>query len=251
MDTSVLEPRRWGEMLTLLSMDIVISMYERMGLELSDKEPFKQLLRSVILANRSEYKANPQIIPPIADNFLNELQNSFGKKTAHHFYKWATTVFTAVPADHLNWSNWGLIFFYWQDKGKWQDVLKKRMSDKKVEFICSSYIEYQDENNTEMEIDEIKKRVLSDWDLEMFSIHKYFYNESDLDDNNDPFLTIENTIEINRLQLFWEESLLPSLSITEKKILREEGEKFLLAIDAFPPGESDLIHPDQLRQQRL
>ncbi len=250
MDSSVLEPRRWGEMFTLLSMDIVIPMYERMGLELTDRELFKQLLRGEILANRKEYEANPQRIPPIADKYIKKLVNSFDIKTTHYFYKWATTVFTAVPADQPDWSSWRIIFFYWQNKGKWQDVVRKRMPGKKIDLIIPSYIDYQDEKNTEMEIEEIKKKQLSDWDLEMFSIHKYFYNETDLDDNNDPFLTIQNTIEINRLQLFWEDILLPNLSIGEKNILREEGEKFLLAIGAYLPEESGLIHPDQLRRQR-
>ncbi len=250
MDTSALEPRKWGKMFSLLSMDIIIPMYEPMGLESLYKEQFKKLLRSIIRTNRKAYEENPQNIPPVADSFLKALRNTFSPKIAQDFYKWATTVFTVVPADQPGWSSWAIIFFYWRNEGQWQNAVKKKISGKKVDQITSSYIDYQEIDNTEEKIKEIKTRRLSDWDLEMFSIHKYFYNESELDENNDPFLTVENTIEINKFQLFWQDVLLPGLSAEEKRILRKEGEKLLSAIEAYSPGESSLIHPDQLGRQR-
>src|ERR1051326_6600063 len=111
MDTSVLNPTRWGMIFTLLSIDIIAPLYEAMGLNLRDKDGFRQLLRHLILENRRNYEQNPEVIPPLADRVLAEMEAKFGKEESEHFYKWATTVYNEVHADQPQWSAWELLFF--------------------------------------------------------------------------------------------------------------------------------------------
>lgn len=88
----------------------------------------------------------------------------------------------------------------------------------------------------EEKITGLKDKLLSDWDLEMYSIHR-FNND---DEVYDPFNTVIQTAEINDFQLFWE-SILPLLSADEKTELRAYAKEIL----------SELLAPDPLTESGL
>src|SRR3954462_14898915 len=111
MNSAALKPTRWGMIFTLLSMDVIVPFHEPMGLTIPDSACLIKLLRRLILENRAIFQQNPDVIPPLADRVLEEMQTVFGMEETEHFYKWATTVYIEVPADHPQWSAWQIIFF--------------------------------------------------------------------------------------------------------------------------------------------
>ncbi len=239
MNTSILKPTQWGLIFTLLSMDIMNSMHEFMGLQLKEKEHFIQLLRHIIIINRKNYEANPSEIPPLADRVIEMLESSFGKIQTKHFYNWATSVFTEVHTDNPQWSAWEILFLQWAYSSTPQNNLKLPLE--RCNMLLSNYLKELNINDVEQKINELKSQVLSNWDLEMYSIHQ-FDNDDEI---NDPFNTVVKTIEINRFQLFWE-SLLPQLSASEKICLQKQGQLLLNELGVWM--SAPLKYPDELRR---
>ncbi|WP_218068197.1 hypothetical protein [Candidatus Thiosymbion oneisti] len=211
-------------------------MYEPMGLQITEKERFVAMLRRLIIENRRAYEANPSVIPPLAENVLKAVESSFGGAQTRHFFLWSTTVFTDVPADNPQWDHWEIVFSYMmRDADMWE---KLKLEEGKKKRIANVYWNTRkpERDLLEEKITTLKGRLLSDWDLEMYSIHR-FNND---DESFDPFNTVLQTAEINHFQLFWE-SLLPLLSAAEKSELRAYAKEFL----------SELLAPDPLTESGL
>jgi len=100
-----------------------------------------------------------------------------------------------------------------------------------------------DVSELEQRIEEIKTQRLSDWDLEMYSIHQF--NNDDL---GDPFSIVLTTIEMNRFQLFWEQ-LLPQLTVAEKTTLWERAQVLQKETGIWLPEGEVLCVPDESRRQ--
>jgi hypothetical protein len=241
MNSAALKATRWGMIFTLLSMDVMTPFYEPMGLAMPDKQRFLKMLRRLILENRTIYQQNPEVIPPLADHVLEEMQSILGVDETEHFFKWATTVYTEVPADHPQWSAWQIIFF----RAAYNDKIQERLGVPagKRDNILAQYFEVMDLTEVEQKIEKIKTQPLSDWDLEMYSIHQ-FSN----DDLSDPFAIVLSTVEMNRFQLFWEQ-LLSQLSVDEKTHLWKQAQRILKETGIWLPEGEGLSFPDELRRQ--
>jgi|ERR1044072_1138440 hypothetical protein len=241
MNSAALKATRWGMIFTLLSMDAIATFYEPMGLTIPDKAHFTKMLRRLILENRTTYQQNPEVIPPLADRVLEEMQSSPGVAEAEQFFKWATTVYTEVPADQPQWSAWQIIFF----RAAYNDEIRAGLglAPDKRDSILEQYLKGMDVTEVEQKIENIKTEPLSDWDLEMYSIHQ-FSN----DDLSDPFAVILSTVEMNRFQLFWEQLLL-QINALEKQHLWDQAQRIFKETGIWLPEGEGLSFPDDLRRQ--
>jgi hypothetical protein len=241
MDTSVLKPTQWGLIFALLSMEVIIPLYEDMGLELSDKKRFVDMLRRLILENRKVYEANPGVVPPLAAHVLEEMEKILGKDQTWFFYRWVTSVFIEIHSDLPQWSAWQILF----DTCAYNDRMRDRLGlpPEKRDAILAQYRKALNVSDVEQKMAELKALPLSDWDLEMYSIHQ-FHN----DELSSPFDSVLRVVEMNRFQLFWEE-LLPQLSAGEKIRMQKESQRLLKEMEIWMPENEELRYPDNLRRQ--
>jgi len=240
MNTSVLSPIQWGMIFILLSMNVMTPLWEFMGLQLRDSKNFRSLLRRLIIENRKIYEQNPDQIPPLADRVFEQVEAAMGRSEAESIYKWATGIYNEVHADQPQWSGWEIIFFRAANNSAIREQLE--LPTEKLEILLSKYKESTDASDVEEKIKELKTQSLSDWDLEMYSIHQL--NNDDL---SDPFQTILLCVRMNRFQLFWEE-ILSELSLEEKTSLHQNGQEILKEMEVWMPENEGLRFPDNLRR---
>lgn len=239
-NTSVLNPSQWGLIFTLLSMDIMVPLYEAMGLQLKEKEKFISLLRRLIIDNRKIYEANPSIIPPLADRVMEMLKCSFSEAEAKNLYHWAVSVFTQVHAEQPQWSAWEMLFHTWAYNTQQQAKLLELPLERRNQ-IFSDYRDALNLKAVKQQIAELKSHQLSIWDMEIYSIHQ-FNNDDEI---ADPFNTVTQTIEINFFQLFWKKTI-SQLSLSDKNCFWEHGQQLLTEREVWMP--EPLKHPDDLRR---
>lgn len=241
MDTSVLIPTRWGMIFILLSMDVIRPLCEAMGLRLRDKDSFREMLRRLILENRRIYEQNPEAVPPLADRVLEQMEANFGESEADHFYKWATTVYNEVHANQPQWSAWETLFFQAAYNPEMRDRLG--LPSGKCDSILTQYRDALDMDDVEQEVENLKAKLLSDWDLEMYAIHQF--NNDDL---SDPFSIVLRTVRMNLFQIFWEK-LIPQLSTAESMQLWKRAQSLLESLTVWMPENEQLRYPNNLRRQ--
>lgn len=241
MDTSVMKPARWGMIFTLLSIDIVTPFYEAMGLTLRGAESFRQMIRQLILENRRIYEQNPEVIPPFADCVFEEMEARFGKAEAEHLYKWATAIYNEVHADQPQWSAWEILFFRAAHNAEARDRLG--LPPDKRDPIFDHYRETVPLDDVEQEVENQKARLLSDWDLEMYSIHQFSH-----DDMSDPLDIVLRTVGMNRFQRFWK-WLISQLSPGEKIHLWRQAQKLINEMGIWMPANEQLRYPDNVGRQ--
>lgn len=241
MDTSALKPTRWGMIFILLSMDVISPLYEAMGLRLRDKDSFREMLRRLIRENRKIYEQNPEVVPPLADRVLEQIKDGFGESEAEHFYKWATTVYNEVHADQPQWSAWEMLFFQAAYNPEMADRLGLPSDNR--DSILSQYRDALDMDDVEQEVESLKSKLLSDWDLEMYSIHQF--NNNDL---SDPFSIVLRTVRMNRFQLFWEK-IIPQLSTDENVQVWKGAQSLLKSLGVWMPENEQLRYPSNLRRR--
>jgi hypothetical protein len=240
MNISVLSPIQWGMIFILLSMDVITPFWEAMGLRLRDSKYFQNLLRSLIIENRKIYEQDPETIPPLAARVFEQLESLMGKSESESLYKWATNIYNEVHADQPQWSAWEIIFF----RAAYNAQIKKQLGlpEEEIDSILSKYKKDLDTADVEQKIESLKTKPLSDWDLEMYSIHQ-FHN----DDLNNPFDLVLRFIRMNRFQNFWE-GLLQNLSEDEKVILHQNGQEIIKEMGVWLPENEELVLPDNLRK---
>jgi hypothetical protein len=241
MDASALEPSRWNLIFELLSLDGIVALYEEMGLKIPDKQRFARMLRRLMAETRQTY--GPDRTPDIrlAEKVLKEIEAVFGKQTAEHFYKWATTVFYWVHSFQPQWSAWDSIL------PRHPAQLHKNLSSERWDDVAQFRKAHSTED-LEQQVRLLRTRPLSAWDTEAYLLYRYSNNEDPLCERDfiDPYSPILSTIEMNRFQLAWPK-LWSQFTEDEKNLLWNYGRQFLKDEEIEMPER--LRHPDELRRQ--
>lgn len=226
--TDPLPASQWGMMACLLSMDAVRPLHKEMGLEWPDRDAFILALRQLILENRLEYQADPTHSPPLGKKLVRLVADLFSERQSQVFLNWAQNVFKQVHADQPDWSGWHLAFFRWVFGQKNNDLLAISRSRGLIE---SRFRELADTAPLEEKIQAIKTEPLSDWDLEMCTMHGF----DPSNDSADFFDAIIATFEICATQLFFGE-VLPKLDERDRRWLHSEGQRLLSNMKVWMPG---------------
>lgn len=222
----------------LLSLDVVRPLWPEMGVDMLKPEEFQGPLRALIIENRKVYEEDPTVIPPLADNVFGAIERDAGSESAERFFLWATTVFYETHEDLPQWSAWDIIFRQWAYNSEYRQSLN--IPETRRDEILDEYLARLDTRELKQTIEGLKARPLSDWDLEMFSIHQFVY-----DDIGDPFVTVRQVAEMNRFQLYWE-VMLGATASDDRARMWEQGRRILKSLHVWMPGE--LAPPDRLRR---
>ncbi len=225
---------QWGMIVTLLSMDGVLPFYEAMGLtaalEVSPVDAVQLILplREMILRNREEYVSDPSVTPALAPKLQSVVAANFGDRAESRVVAWAKRTFKQVHADQPEWSAWNLVFFRW--------VFGQRKEDLEAIPSCRTLLKERftalaDMDELEELAESAKTSLLSDWDLEMCSLHGF----DPFDDAADYFGPVLTTAEVFKTQQFFRE-VVPQLSEQEKSWLHSQGQLLVAEMKVWMPG---------------
>ncbi len=194
--TPTAEQERWGAAAGLLSLDVVVPFYAHMGLAIPDPKEFVQVLRKCILENRRTFEKNPNRIPDLKNTLLATLRHEFDPRTAEAFEEWIIHEFVFLPYDFAPLWHWDYVLVLARWDSQWWDALgfPPDFSERARARLEADVI---DHDGLHKLADRIDQRPLSDWDLEMYSLHQFD------DDDNDPYNWILQTVRKRRFSAYF------------------------------------------------
>jgi hypothetical protein len=202
----------------LLSLDVVLPFHALFGLRLPGPPAFLAEVRGVILSNREAFLRNPDTIPALRDTLLRTIAARFGDAASDHLRRWILTVFEVAPSDHPDWMAWQLTLML--VGGTASSWARLRLPADRESALYQTYVQARDRQKVETLCEELQGKPLSDWDLEMFSIHHWDM----ADEGTDPLVLVRSACANYRFQVFWAE-LLRGLDAGEQEHLWESARK--------------------------
>lgn len=221
--SSDLTAEQWTQLLSLLSLDGALALYEDMGVPVVDKEAFQRTLREVILEARNQYEANPDSVPSVVAMLCARL----GGPAASQFIAWAKGLFLGYHADQPDWSAWDIVFSQWAySRSKELDFLSKQKQD----LFIARYREKATADDIKRKGEESLRKPLSAWDMEMFARQGYGVAWE-----SSPYSTAEAIVRIERLKRFAAESW-STLTPDEREELQVRAQALLDNLKVWMPG---------------
>jgi hypothetical protein len=218
-----LTAEQWTQLLSLLSLDGALPLYEDMGVPVAEKDAFQKTLRVVIIEARRLYETNPNRVPSVAAMMSARL----GSAAAEPFTVWARGIFLGYHADQPEWSAWDIVFSQWAySRRKELDFLPQQKRD----WLITSYREKANTDDIKQKGEEILKKPLSDWDLEMFARQGY-----GIAWESSPYSTAEAIVRIERLKRLVAE-LWPILTPDEREEVQNRGQALINLLRVWMPG---------------
>lgn len=221
--TCELTAEQWTELLSLLSLDGAMPLYEAMRVPVANKGTFQTTLRMVILEARQLYETSPGSIPPVGTMLCERLT----KEEARRFGYWTQCIFLGYHADQPDWSAWDIVLSQWAfSRRRELDFLPQQ----KRESLIAGYQQKVVTDDIRQKSEEILRQPLSDWDLEIFARRGYGISWE-----SSPYSTAEAIVRIERLKqhvaVVWSE-----LESTEKKQLHEKAQTLINDLGVWMPG---------------
>lgn len=175
----------------LLSLDRTRPFHDVMSVPIPRSHDLVSLLREAISANRDAFAREPSYFPDLARLVLAMLDQTVGGAFASEFERWVERGHVLAPRDMLPGMTWFDVLGYcrrhddrWAQLGFPAGVsaeARARLGDN-GEGKAADLLD-----------DEVRARVLSAWDTEMYILHDLFV------ENADPWNTINIVIEKRRI----------------------------------------------------
>lgn len=221
-------PPTWGMMASVLSLDVVLPFHDALGLAWPDKLLLVQKLRELIVANREEYEATPNVVPAFGPKFEALAAGLFGPAVGRSFAFWAAHTFKQVHADQPEWSGWQLAFFRWVFGRKNNDLIAvtrvRPVVEGRFRALC-------DTAPLEAAFAQLRPRPLSDWDAEMCSLRGF----SPQSESPAYFEIVAATAEIHGMQQFARE-VFPQFTAREAAWFHTAAAALLRETGVWLPG---------------
>src|SRR5687768_13469442 len=96
----------WNNCLIRISLDIVLPIYEGIGLHLTDKKLFQKLLKRRVTENLNNGKNFPWLDEKIVQEFSEDIRLELCEKNYDNFVCFATTIFDNRGDQWMAWSHW-------------------------------------------------------------------------------------------------------------------------------------------------
>lgn len=218
-----LTPEQWNQLLSLLSLDGALPLYEAMGVPVADKDSFQKILRDVIIDARRRFEVHPEQVPPVASMLFHRL----GSTAAEPFAAWARGAFLGYHADQPDWSAWDIVMSHWA-YSRSQDL--DFLPEQKRESFVSGYREKAESGDVKRKGLEMLNKALSDWDLDMFARRRYGISWE-----SSPYSTAEAIARIERLKRFARE-VWQGLSPSEKEEFQQRAQALIDELEVWMPG---------------
>lgn len=253
----------WLSVSYLLSMDIVVPLYEEMGLVLPNSSLLPESFRDGVLKIKKQGGVDDLIIA----DFKKQLSANFGEQHRQQFLVWFSTIYRNSPG----WAEWRLFCEVKYAPGH-REKLKNTASidDRQISLLeeyCNHCFDWEnnDGDPTTRLLKDLRVRslnYLSLWDSTFMRENNFTFKISDVNDvseETDVFADAINAISMNRFQTDWEKLwshftnkqkhkiVEMGESLLNVKLDRAELSKDLPAIAHYFPSPSYLLtHPDVL-----
>jgi hypothetical protein len=196
------DARRWGHLVSLLSMDVVRPFFDLMGLKLANPIEFQEVLRREVIADRKSGVAVPSATLPMSSPaVLDAVRESLGEGVSRHLAWWERSVFHKTPSrDNRGLRKWITVFQtcrheprLWSRLGLPQGALDRFLRSCNLD----EYLRRQKE---------VDATPLSDWDMHLYALYLYddnLYGPSTFAMPDGPRLYITPTIRAYKGYQFW------------------------------------------------
>lgn len=192
-------PRRWNEIIDLLSMDVVRPFFDLMGLH-ADND-LQGVLRHEIINGRKRAALNSKTGLPPPQRVISAVAESLGARTSSHLVWWGRYIFEDAPKDHRNLDKWDSVLYDCRsDPRRWSQLGFPDWIGPDQFRSSSNIDEYQRRQ------DEIDARPLSNWDLHMYAYCLYddnIYEDSFGRVQDGPRLWVKPTVRAYQAYRFW------------------------------------------------
>jgi hypothetical protein len=220
---------RWAEILPVLSLDVMAPLFGPMGLGELDEEALVQAVRKVILDAREAAAASGQAPSDLGAGTFRIISAEIGEAAAIDLRRWAGRVYQRVHADLPQWSGWRIAFEHATSREERVSLLALPPDDRNE--IVELFFDIMDMREVEHQIEVLKRRPLSDWDVAMYARHGFDHD----DELNDPFDIVRRAVQMARFQRF-AERLVERLTPTQEEEVRSHAETLLAAKGVVMPG---------------
>jgi hypothetical protein len=192
---------RWAIWLSVLSLDATSPFHADMVVPVS-KSFCTGDLRPLIRAHRASVEglAFPSIAPLI-EAVLKEIGEREGLRQKHAFEAWRSGIATFSMGERRYWALWSVVLRDWGFGPQPQRFANQKWFSE----VMTHFMELMDFNRLRSRAEAARRGPLTDWDVEMFSRHRFY--ETDDGTDFDPFLPVLNTIEFVRLRKFHSQCL--------------------------------------------
>jgi hypothetical protein len=176
---------------------VVRPFFEEMGLKPPDPVQFQRILRdSLVEGNPSKASGRPTPNPNAwISTVFARIESAFGSGFLQHLHAWMFSVL--FPAEDLPYNAWRLIFsMASRSAERWSSL---GFYSEHAEDLRHRYLELSETEVILRSIGEMRAEQLSEWDLAMFALNRFY------DEENDPFSEVMNAVKRHRLFTFWDE----------------------------------------------
>lgn len=206
------------EPFAVLSMDLTAPFISDMGLHVLDIEPLRASARTCI-------ESDPRMLRGGSRDdklwwlglFEQALTDRAGSQSFEEFCRWISETYTYAPADRPNWEAYEMFFFEWSVHMRDGEDTAACFVD--PDAVYEAYYGFVPSRRIDVRIKESRSRTLSTWDQHVFSLVGYtLVEDSENEEDFDPFAAVEATATRFYFQQFWE-YLLERLSKEEESTL--------------------------------
>jgi hypothetical protein len=237
------DARRWGYLVSLLSMDVVRPFHDLMGLRLADPVGLQRVLRQEIVAERKKGVASPDAgQPTIAQRVLKVVREALGAEASRRLDWWEQHIFHKKPSrDNVNVRKWATVLQISRHEPRlWNRLGLPNGARDRFRRACD-LDEYRRRQK------EVDASPLSDWDLHLYAFHLYddnLYGPNDFVRVPDgPRLRVVPTIRAYQGYEFWA-WVLSTLRPDRLDRLWQEGRRIVEEEEL--PSARELPHPSVL-----
>jgi hypothetical protein len=237
------DKRRWGELVTLLSMDVVRPFYDLMGLRLIEADALQRIMRKEIVTSRKNWMVLTDTVSPIIPEvIIRAVAESLGSEASHHLVWWERHIFFwDATHDSLNLQKWSTILQHCRHEARlWDRLFSTSIREEAMDRFRRSYtMEEYDRRQAAVDA-----QPLSDWDLHLYALRLYddnLYGAKDYTHVPDgPRLYVNPTVWAYQGYEFWT-WVLRALSPDRLDGLWEEAGRILEDEELY--STRDLPHP--------
>jgi hypothetical protein len=234
----------WSNCLLRISLDSVLPIYEELGILVSNKKLLQGQIKKRVSENLNPKGYFPNLDFNIKAILLNDIKRMFLETDYHNFYHFVTTIYDT----HFE----GI----WGDWKKWQNALFKFIYAKKYNienlYTTNSQLSVLSDNIREDYESRVMNKQADLWLTGLYENFKYslwdkyIFEIAEFDeqsDFNDPFLQLDFTMDMNRFQIFWENSIV-SLPESDLNLLYNVC-SIINAVEIRNVGQNTYPHSEQ------
>jgi len=191
------DSRGWQRMMAILSLDRVTPVLKQLEIPVSPVRDLQLIFRKVLLKYRDALPEDKPGTPStMVSDCIQEIVTNFGRDAARLFYRWVEHVYFAT--EDTEYRSWRLVLIRLvRDRARWQSIGISPEKGEKLRKLCEEATQTNEE--LEASLTASRAKVLSDWDLTIYTLFAFD------DEDNDPLATAAQVLRRLQFMRCWRE----------------------------------------------